>query len=146
MISNIGKSYVLDCRILRFGSVKGVAISTYLKLNENEKIIDIFKYTEKSEVVLSSEDGFIFSINSIDLYSNKKSGKKIFNLKKHDQFKTSCLIDRKKDNFIAIFYKKQDIKLLIFKINDVPNLQKGSGVIGFKSKDYKTYIDPCIRR
>ena len=140
MISNIGKSYVLDCRILRFGSVKGVAISTYLKLNENEKIIDIFKYTEKSEVVLSSEDGFIFSINSIDLYSNKKSGKKIFNLKKHDQFKTSCLIDRKKDNFIAIFLqKKQDIKLLIFKINDVPNLQKGSGVIGFKSKDYKTY-------
>ncbi len=140
LISNIGKSYVLDCRILRFGSVKGVAISTYLKLNENEKIIDIFKYTEKSEVVLSSEDGFIFSINSIDLYSNKKSGKKIFNLKKHDQFKTSCLIDRKKDNFIAIFLqKKQDIKLLIFKINDVPNLQKGSGVIGFKSKDYKTY-------
>ena len=38
------------------------------------KIIDIFKYSEKSEVVLASKDGFIFSINSIDLY-NKKSGK-----------------------------------------------------------------------
>ena len=29
--------------------------------------------------------------------------------------------------------------MLIFKIEDVPTLQKSSGVIGFKSKDYKTY-------
>ena len=82
LISNIGKSYILDCRILKFGSIKGVAISTYLKLNENEKIIDIFKYSEKNKIILASEKGFVFSINSIDLYSNKKSGKKIFNIKK----------------------------------------------------------------
>ena len=45
----------------------------------------------------------------------------------------------KKDNFIAIFLRKnQDVKLLIFKIKEVPTLQKSSGVIGFKSKDYKT--------
>ena len=139
LISNIGKSYILDCRILKFGSIKGVAISTYLKLNENEKIIDIFKYSEKNEVVLASKEGFIFSINSIDLYSNKKSGKKIFNIKKNDEFKTSCLVDRKKDDFIAIFLRKnQTVKLLIFKIKEVPTLQKSSGVIGFKSKDYNT--------
>ena len=138
LISNIGKSYILDCRILKFGSIKGVAISTYLKLNENEKIIDIFKYSEKNKIILASEKGFVFSINSIDLYSNKKSGKKIFNIKKNDQFKTSCLVDEKKDDFIAIFLSKnQDVKLLIFKINEVPTLQKGSGVIAFKSKDYK---------
>ena len=139
LISNTGKSYILDCRILKFGSIKGVAISTYLKLNENEKIIDIFKYSEKNEVVLASKDGLIFSINSIDLYSNKKSGKKIFNIKKNDEFKTSCLVDRKKDDFIAIFLRKnQTVKLVIFKIKEVPTLQKSSGVIGFKSKDYNT--------
>ncbi len=139
LMSNIGKSYILDCRILKFGSIKGAAISTYLKLNENEKIIDIFKYTEKSEVVLASKEGFIFSVNSIDMYSNKKSGKKIFNIKKNDEFKTSCLVDKKKDDFIAIFLRKnQDLKLLIFKIKEVPTLQKGLGVISFKSKDYKT--------
>ena len=45
----------------------------------------------------------------------------------------------KEDNFIAIFLSKnQDVKLLIFEIKEVPTLQKGSGVIGFKSKDYKT--------
>jgi len=139
LLSNIGKSYVLDCRLLKFGSIKGVAISTYLKLNENEKIVDIFKYSENSKVVLASRDGFIFSVNSVDLYSNKKSGKKIFNIKKNDQFKTSCLVDKKKDDFIGIFLKKeQDTKLLIFKIKEIPTLQKGSGVIGFKSKGYKT--------
>ena len=88
---------------------------------------------------MASKEGFIFSINSIDLYSNKKSGKKIFNIKKNDEFKTSCLVDRKKDDFIAIFLRKnQTVKLLIFKIKEVPTLQKSSGVIGFKSKDYNT--------
>ena len=48
-------------------------------------------------------------------------------------FKTSYLVDNV-DNFIAIFLqKKQDIKLLIFKINDVQTF-KNSGVIGFKSR------------
>ena len=99
----------------------------------------MFKYSEKTKVLLASKDGFIFFVNSIDLYSNKKSGKKIFNIKKNDQFKTSCLVD-KKDNFIAIFLRKdQDVKLLIFEVREIPTLQKGSGVIGFKSKDYKTF-------
>ena len=98
----------------------------------------IFLNTLK-KVFLASKEGFIFSINSIDLYSNKKSGKKIFNIKKNDEFKTSCLVDRKKDDFIAIFLRKnQTVKLLIFKIKEVPTLQKSSGVIGFKSKDYNT--------
>ena len=137
LISNIGKSYILDCRILKFGSIKGVAISTYLKLKENEKIIDMFKYLDESKIILASKEGFIFSINSIDLYSNKKSGKKIFNIKKNDQFKTSCLFDKKKNKFIAIFLKKNsEIKLLIFDTREVPTLQKGSGVISFKSKGY----------
>ena len=49
------------------------------------------------------------------------------------------MVDRKKDDFIAIFLRKnQTVKLLIFKIKEVPTLQKSSGVIGFKSKDYNT--------
>ncbi len=60
MISNIGKSYILDCRALKFGSIKGIAISKYLKLKENEKIVDAFKYFEKSKIVLASKEGFCF--------------------------------------------------------------------------------------
>ncbi len=139
MISNIGKSYILECKNLKFGTIKGIAISNYLKLNENEKIVDIFKYSEKSKVLLSSKKGFLFAINSIDLFSSKKSGKKIFNLKKNDQYKTSCLFDEKKDKFVSVFLykeKENDIRLLIFDIKEVPVLQKSSGVIAFKSKDY----------
>tara|TARA_B100000575_G_C22848335_1_gene496614 strand:- start:253 stop:666 length:414 start_codon:yes stop_codon:yes gene_type:complete len=79
----------------------------------------------------------MFSINSVDLYSNKKSGKKIFNIKKNDQYKTSCLFDEKKDKFIAIILKneKQD-RLLIFDAKEVPTLQKGSGLISFKAKGF----------
>ena len=49
------------------------------------------------------------------------------------------MVDRKKDDFIAdIFKKKPNRQIINFKIKEVPTLQKSSGVIGFKSKDYNT--------
>ena len=44
-------------------------------------------------------------MNSIDLFSNKKSGKKIFNVKKNDECATACLFDDKKDKYLAVFFK-----------------------------------------
>ena len=138
MISNIGKSYILDCRALKFGSIKGIAISKYLKLKENEKIVDAFKYFEKSKIVLASKEGFVFIVNSIDLFSNKKSGKKIFNVKKNDECATSCLLDDKKDKYLAVFFKDDvNNKLIIFDTKEIPILQKGSGLIAFKGRGYK---------
>ena len=75
------------------------------KIQENEKIVDAFKYFEKSKIVLASKEGFVFIVNSIDLFSNKKSGKKIFNVKKNDECATSCLFDDKKDKYLAVFFK-----------------------------------------
>ena len=77
LLSNFGKSYSLDCSILKFGSVKGVSVSSYLKLKENENIVDIFIYKENSKIILASKNGNGFLIKSNDLISNKKSGKKI---------------------------------------------------------------------
>jgi len=138
MISNIGKSYILDCRALKFGSIKGIAISKYLKLKENEKIIDAFKYHEKNKIVLASKEGFVFIMSSINLFSNKKSGKKIFNIKKNDEYVTSCLFDDKKGKYIAVFFKNElNNKLIIFSSKEIPILQKGSGLIAFKGRGYK---------
>ena len=72
------------------------------------------------------------------MFTNKKSGKKIFNIKKNDQFSGSCLINKEKDKFIALFLKDNlKYKLIIFELKEVPYLQKGSGVILFKTKGFK---------
>ncbi len=137
LLSDIGKSYIIDCRILKFGSIKGVPISSYLKLKDNEKIVDIFVFLENKKILLSTKNGYGFIIKSDDLLSNKKSGKKIFNVKKNDQLFTTCLIDEEKDKYVSIYMNNNsDLKLLIFNLKEIPMLQKGSGVILFKSKGF----------
>ena len=139
LFSNFGKVYLLNCSKLKFGTVKGVAISSYLKLKDNEKIVDGFLYNENSKLILVSENGFGFMIKSQDLFSNKKSGKKIFNIKKNDTFKSICAID-KSSKFISLLLNSDDkFKCLIFNLKEVPQLQKGSGVILFKSKGFKLH-------
>ena len=36
LFSNFGKVYILNCSKLKFGSIKGVAVSSYLNLKDNE--------------------------------------------------------------------------------------------------------------
>ena len=140
LLSNFGKSYSLDCSILKFGSVKGVSVSSYLKLKENENIVDIFIYKENSKIILASKNGNGFLIKSNDLISNKKSGKKIFNIKKNDSLFGSVLVDEIKDKFLIMFLNENiKIKLLILNLNEIPYLQKGSGVMLFKSKGFQLH-------
>jgi len=109
LLSNIGKSYILNCSNIKFGTTKGVLISSYLK------------------------------------FTSKKSGKKIFNIKKNDKLAGSCLVDKNKDKFLAIFLKESiKFKLMIFDIKEIPYLQKGSGVMYFKSKNFKLHNFCCI--
>ena len=145
LLSNIGKSYILNCSNIKFGTTKGVLISSYLKLKDDEKIIDLFVYKPNQEIILSSLNGFGFLIKSDDLITNKKSGKKIFNIKKNDKLVGSCLVDKNKDKFLAIFLKESlKFKLMIFDIKEIPYLQKGSGVAYFKSKNFKLHNFCCI--
>ena len=136
LISNLGKSYVLNCANLKFGSSIGVRISSYIKLKENEKIIDAFVYKEENKILVGSKNGYGFLITAVDLYSNQRSGKKFFNLKKNDEITSACNVNEKNKKYVAIFINSDLIeKLLIFNLKEIPTLKKGSGVILFKSKN-----------
>ncbi len=137
LFSNFGKAYILNCSKLKFGSIKGVAVSSYLNLKDNEKIVDGFVYQPNKKLFLITENGLGFMVSTNDLFTNKKSGKKIFNVKKGDQLKSICMVD-KNSKFVAIFLKDNSKnKMLIINNKEIPLLQKGSGVIIFKSKGYK---------
>ena len=138
LISNFGKVYLLSCNKLKFGSVKGFLISSYIKLKEGEKIIDIFNFVKNKKLILATKNGYGFVLNSDDFLGVKKSGKKIFNIKKNDALICSSLIDQENSIYISLILKNNEdkIKLLIFKINEVPQLKKGSGITLFKSKGF----------
>ncbi len=134
-LSDIGKSYILEASRLKFGSSKGALLSSYLKLKEKEKIVDAFVYNPDLKLLVFSKNGLGFLIKSIDLESLKKSGKKFFNVKKNDSFLGIANVNNNKNCSIILTDGKKN-KLLIFKLKEIPELQKGSGVQFFKSKGF----------
>ncbi|MEK9959399.1 MAG: DNA gyrase subunit A, partial [Pelagibacteraceae bacterium] len=134
-LSDIGKSYILEASRLKFGSSKGALLSSYLKLKEKEKIVDAFVYNPDLKLLVFSKNGLGFLVKSIDLESLKKSGKKFFNVKKNDSFLGSTNVNDNKNCSIILTDGTKN-KLLIFKLKEIPELQKGSGVQLFKSKGF----------
>ncbi len=147
LLSNFGKSYTLDCATLKFGPIKGISISQYVKLVDKEEIIDAFVFVTNIKIILSTKKGYGYIIKSDDLVGSKKSGKKIFLNHANDELYTSCAINEKIDRFVSIFLSEgKKLKLLIFKLKEIPSFKKSSGVLLYKAKGFNTFCINCINK
>jgi len=133
-LSSFGKSYTLDGENLVFGSQKGKPFSSYFSLKENEEIVDSFLYTNNEKILLCSSNGYGFFINSDNLVSNKKSGKKVFNIKKNDYLHSSVQINKDQRYIFLLTKNKNENRALVISIKDIPTQEKGAGIILFKGK------------
>ena len=131
--SSHGKVYTIDGSNLVFGSSKGKPFSSYFSMTDNEQIVDAFLFREKMKILFCSKNGYAFFVNSNHLLSNKKSGKKVFKLKKND-FLTSTISVNHNQKYFVLFTVKNNIehRCLVINTNEVPEFEKGSGVILFK--------------
>ena len=138
-LSTHGKAYTIEGSRLVFGSSKGRPFSSYFSMTDNELIIDAFVYKENLKIILCSNNGFGFSINSNNLLSIKKSGKKFFKPKKNDLLNSTISINANSNYFLILTVKNSEYRCLAINIKEVPELEKGSGVILFKSKNSTLY-------
>ena len=144
LLSNFGKSYTLPIEKLIGRSQKGKQISNYLKLKDSEKIIDCFEYVENSKILLSTKLGKMFITESDNLYSNKRSGKKILNINSNDAFFGSLMLNGVSE-YIAVFLNRsEDYKLIILNKKEIPKLNNGAGVNSFKNKGYSVCSLSCL--
>ena len=133
-LSSFGKSYTLEGENFIFGSQKGKPFSSYFSLTDNEQIIDVFLYKENEKILLCSNNGFGFFINSNNLVSNKKSGKKVFKTKKNDFLHSATKYGEGNNNLLVLLKSQKEARALIFDIKEIPEQEKGTGIILFKSK------------
>ena len=131
-LSSFGKSYTLGGENLIFGSQKGKPFSFYFSLKENEEIVDSFLYKNNEKILLCSSNGYGFFINSDNLISNKKSGKKVFNIKKNDYLHSSILINKDQKYIFLLTKNRNDNRALIISMKDIPTQDKGLGITLFK--------------
>lgn len=134
-LSSIGKSYSIIGTNLVFGSQKGKPFSSYFSMIDNEQIIDVFVYQENKKILLCSNFGVGFVINSNNLLSNKKSGKRVFKVKKNDLLHSAILINEDHKFIMFVFKNNTESRCSLVDINSIPQLDKGTGVFLFKTKN-----------
>ena len=84
LASNFGKFYTIEADNILTGSSTGRPMSSYLSLADNEKIIDSFKFDNEGEIFVYTKSGYGFITLEKNLETNKKTGKKVMNVKGDD--------------------------------------------------------------
>ena len=132
-----GKSYALNVSDLPSGRGHGTPLKILLDIEEEHSVINIFPFSKNEKYILTSSVGNGFIINSEDMISNRKSGKQVLNIKKGEK---SVICKKVQGSYIISIGKNK--KMLIFPINELPEMSKGRGVRIQKYKNSEImYLD-----
>ena len=124
-----GRAFTIAANKLPSGRGFGEPLSLSFDLKPENKIISCFSYFE-GNVVIASNNGYGFKVNTKNLIAQTKSGKQILNIKEEIKAKVCKKID---GDTLAVVGNNR--KLIIFSVNELPELNKGKGVILQRYKD-----------
>ena len=118
-----GHIYSLQVNLLPSGRTNGEPIRLLTDLPNQIEIVNVIVFESNLSSLVTSNIGDGFIIKHEDMLAQTRSGKKIINLK--TGIIANCLKNIKGDSIATIGTNR---KLLIFKINELPELNKGKGV------------------
>ena len=118
-----GHIYSLQVNLLPSGRTNGEPIRLLTDLPNQIEIVNVIVFETNLSSLVTSNIGDGFIIKHEDMLAQTRSGKKIINLK--TGIIANCLKNIKGDSIATIGTNR---KLLIFKINELPELNKGKGV------------------
>ena len=130
LLATNGRVYTLKAADLPRGRGDGQAIRLLIDLPNEDGILDLFIPDSTSNYLLASSSARGFVIPGAELASERRAGKQILNLRSGEEL-ARCV--PAKGDHVAII--GQNRKLLIFPLNEVPEMTKGSGVTLQKYKD-----------
>jgi topoisomerase-4 subunit A len=124
-----GRVFSVSASKLPSGRGFGEPISLTIDLKADTKIISCFPFFD-GNVIIASDTGHGFKTQTKSLIAQTKSGKQIINVKGENKAKLCKKID---GNTIAVVGNNR--KLIIYSIKEIPELNKGKGVILQRYKD-----------
>ena len=123
IFSSNGKFYTIDASQLPSGRGYGDPLKLLIDLQDDDKIISLYSFSQAGELVIASKFGYGFIVSFEDLISNRKAGKQILNLSSDDEAISS---DYLKGTNIAVIGENK--KMLLFNQKELPRMSKGKGV------------------
>jgi topoisomerase-4 subunit A len=123
VLSTEGKVFTLDASKLPGGRGQGEPIRLMAEIGEGEDITHVFPYVADAKMLVASTDGRGFVVSQNDLVGGTRKGKQLMNLDK--PVETAFIVPAEGDHVAVI---GENRKLLVFSLNQVPELARGKGV------------------
>ncbi|RCL01898.1 MAG: DNA gyrase subunit A [Candidatus Tokpelaia sp. JSC188] len=123
-VSSGGKFYSISASMLPGGRGHGEPIQLILDLDDNKQdILTAFVHNPEKKLLIASYLGYGFIIKEIDTIANTRKGKQVISVKIPDKV---CLCTRVNGDHLAIVGENR--KMLIFPLEQIPEMVKGRGV------------------
>ena len=123
IFTSSGRVFTIDPNKLPSGKSSAKNFIYFVDSNMSDRLVKLIPYSENMKYLITSIQGKGFLADLNNIQTSQKKGKQLFNLKNNDQvFK---IILASKTHLASV---NKDGKLLIFKVKDLPILQRGGGV------------------
>lgn len=127
-----GKFYTLGCDKLPAGRGFGEPLRLMIDLSNEADIVTMMVHDPERRLLVAADDGRGFVVPEKDIMSQTKNGKQCLMVKNGVEARVCAPVDARHDSVAVI---GQNRKLLVFPLDQVPELSKGVGVILQRYKD-----------
>jgi topoisomerase-4 subunit A len=130
MLATDGRFFTLDCAKLPGGRGNGEAIRTFVDLPPESDLVAMFEHKPGRKLLLAATTGHGFVTNEDDALAMTRSGKRVMNVKVPGEVAACKPVE---GDSIAVVGENR--KLLIFGLEEAPELARGQGVYLQRYKD-----------
>jgi topoisomerase IV subunit A len=130
MLATDGRFFTLDCAKLPGGRGNGEAIRTFIDLPPESDLVAMFAHKPGRKLLLAATTGHGFVTSEDDAVAMTRSGKRVMNVKTPGEVAACKPVQ---GDSIAVIGENR--KLVIFGLDEVPELARGQGVYLQRYKD-----------
>jgi topoisomerase-4 subunit A len=130
LLATNGKAFTLKAAELPRGRGDGQPVRLLAELTNEDDIAALFVAVEGTRYLIASNTGRGFVVPAGELLAERKTGKQVLNLKPKEE--TALCVPAEGDHIAIVGTNR---RMLVFPLDQVPEMARGSGVILQRFKD-----------
>ncbi|MDT7951257.1 MAG: DNA topoisomerase IV subunit A [Acetobacteraceae bacterium] len=130
LLGSAGRTHTLRAGDLPRGRGDGQPIRVAAEMGNDDDVTALFVWQEGRRYLLASDAGRGFLVAAADLIAEKRTGKQVLNLKPGER---ALLCIPEEGDHVAVIGTNR--KLLVFPLDQLPELSRGAGVLLQRYKD-----------
>ncbi len=125
-----GRCYTIEAAKLPGGRGHGEPIRLFIELEQEADVVAVFRYQGGRKLLVASKAGRGFIVAEDECLANTRKGKQVLNVKSPDQARAMTPVE---GELVAAIGDNR--KMIVFAIEQVPEMSRGSGVRLQRHKD-----------